>query len=165
MERLTWSDSCLSNGTSCDAAKSDLAVRATTHCEVPGTNTVLLIDPTNNSVFPFRMYQVLSQAQKCIRRKIQQEGVGNRPLQAAEIPFVSIAWGLRISAAPKDSPPNVSLTWQMLEDTITGILFCAYDERLYFDLDVKIMKESDAYLWETGSLMLQRVVAKAGDTA
>ncbi|KAL8714469.1 MAG: hypothetical protein Q9220_001802 [cf. Caloplaca sp. 1 TL-2023] len=149
----------LRKGPNYEPARANLAAR-TDHCEVPGTQTVLLIDQTSHRLFPFRMFEVLTQAQKRIQRKIR-EGAGDR---IAEIPFIVIAWGLRISATPPPPPASVSLTWQMLNDTIEGLFQCAYNERMFFELEVRIMHESEVYLAEMGQLMLQQVAA-AGDTA
>ena len=125
------------------------------HCEVPGTSTILLIETADLKLYPYRMAQVLLEAQKRIRLKLHQGG--NRPLFLSEVPFTIVSWRLQLQFEPSPlvSPGVVSLTWQLLDDTIRGLFDCMYDEKSYHQLYATIARETATHLQGKGHVSLR----------
>ncbi|KAL8714997.1 MAG: hypothetical protein Q9225_006443 [Loekoesia sp. 1 TL-2023] len=126
------------------------------HCEVPGTDIVLLINLGSRKVLPHGMAEVLLQTHKFIRRKLREAG-GDRPLVPDELPFESIAWGVKILAWPApdaEDPQRVLLTWQQLYDTIEGLFKCVYNKKMFFELQAMINTKVGVTLDSKGTLDL-----------
>ncbi|KAL9026405.1 MAG: hypothetical protein Q9180_007489, partial [Flavoplaca navasiana] len=152
--------SCSPNSVSCPTSKRDAFLR-TTRCQVPGTNTVLLIETGTRSVTPFRVKELLLDARRTIARKLLEMGGVDRHLFIWEVPFKSAAWGLEmvVDPAPGPSSRDVLLTWRMLEETTAGLLVCVYDRGPFFELQAIITREDTRGILESmGTLHLRRVV-------
>ncbi|KAL8925659.1 MAG: hypothetical protein Q9208_003342 [Pyrenodesmia sp. 3 TL-2023] len=131
----------------------------TTRCEIPDTNTVLLIETGTRSVTPFRVKQLLLHARRTIARKLLETGGVDRHLFISEVPFTSKAWGLemKVDPAPGPSPRDVLLTWRMLDETTAGLLVCVYDQGPFFELQAIIAREEEGGVLESkGTVHLTR---------
>ncbi|KAL8820639.1 MAG: hypothetical protein Q9223_001183 [Gallowayella weberi] len=99
------------------------AVLKTRFCSVPGTTTSLAINYEVTKTFPFAMREVITAAQKQIRKRIDG-GDPNRRLLPSEEPFRVQEWGLVIEA---ESLEGEHLTWKLLLDAMDGLFLCALD--------------------------------------
>ncbi|KAL8723720.1 MAG: hypothetical protein Q9225_000015 [Loekoesia sp. 1 TL-2023] len=126
----------------------------TFRCDVQGTQTVLVITVEEKPVWRYRMFQLLVQTQKLIRRRLKEHG--DRPLLSTEIPFIWIEWGLRIKAEPP-SDEEGSLTWGLLDNAMEGLFVCAYNDGVYNELSALIFEREDQTQGYRGSLELSRI--------
>ncbi|KAL8812124.1 MAG: hypothetical protein Q9200_001268 [Gallowayella weberi] len=99
------------------------AVLKTRFCSVPGTTTSLAINYEVTKTFPFAMREVITAAQKQIRKRIDG-GDPNRRLLPSEEPFRVQEWGLVIEA---ESLEGEHLTWKLLLDAMDGLFLCGLD--------------------------------------
>lgn len=91
------------------------------------------------------MAEVLLQTHKYIWRKLRESG-GDRPLESSELPFESIAWGVKILAWPvpdAEDPQRVLLTWQLLNETIEGLFRCVFNEKIFYEFQAMITTQVD----------------------
>ncbi len=90
------------------------------------------------------MGDLFVQAQKQIWRKLNEAGGQDRPLLVSELPFEVIAWGLQLLVVPVagQPPAPITLTWQLLNQTMEGLFRCVYSRKHFAVLDVIITRKT-----------------------
>lgn len=113
------------------------------------------------------MGELLIQTQKQIWRKLNEAGGDHRPLLVSELPFESIAWGLQLSVVPVagQPPAPITLTWQLLNQTVEGLFRCVYNKRDFAILQVIITRKVGDVLENMGQLTLGYAADYGGSTS
>ncbi|KAL9007421.1 MAG: hypothetical protein Q9173_007305, partial [Seirophora scorigena] len=141
-----FSSSCCCSSTSSSCSPNEKRAQPfdrRTRCEVPGSSTVLLILPGAQRIVPVRYARLLDYTRLDIGRKIGY-GDPTRRLLVGQVPYIYGAWGIEFRVDPAPPPPGsdpraISLTWQMLLDTVDGVVKCVLDKGITVNVQADIV--------------------------